>query len=69
MGAKVQGSVSAKTDFVLAGAEAGSKLQKARSLGVRVIDESEFEALASLATTDTNSPGKSEAEALAGSGE
>ena len=69
MGAKVQGSVSAKTDFVLAGAEAGSKLQKARSLGVRVIDESEFEALASLATTDTNSPGKSEPEALAGSGE
>ena len=69
MGAKVQGSVSAKTDFVLAGAEAGSKLQKARSLGVRVIDESEFEALASLATTDTNSPSKSEPEALAGSGE
>lgn len=69
MGAKVQGSVSAKTDFVLAGAEAGSKLQKARSLGVRVIDESEFEALASLATTDTNSPGKSGPEALAGSGE
>ncbi len=68
MGAKVQGSVSAKTDFVLAGAEAGSKLQKARSLGVRVIDESEFEALASLATTDTNSPGKSGPEALAGSG-
>lgn len=69
MGAKVQGSVSAKTDFVLAGAEAGSKLQKARSLGVRVIDESEFEALASLATTDTNSPGKSGPEALARSGE
>jgi len=69
MGAKVQGSVSAKTDFVLAGAEAGSKLQKARSLGVRVIDENEFEALASLATTDTNSPNKSEPEALAGSGE
>lgn len=69
MGAKVQGSVSVKTDFVLAGAEAGSKLQKARSLGVRVIDESEFEALASLATPDTNSPGKSGPEALAGSGE
>ncbi|WP_297948284.1 NAD-dependent DNA ligase LigA [uncultured Campylobacter sp.] len=69
MGAKVQGSVSAKTDFVLAGAEAGSKLQKARSLGVRVIDESEFEALASLATTDTNSPGKSEPQTLAESGE
>ena len=69
MGAKVQGSVSAKTDFVLAGAEAGSKLQKARSLGVRVIDESEFEALASLATTDTNLPGKSEPKALAEGGE
>lgn len=69
MGAKVQGSVSAKTDFVLAGAEAGSKLQKARSLGVRVIDESEFEALASLTTPDTNSPGKSEPQTLAGSGE
>jgi len=70
MGAKVQGSVSAKTDFVLAGAEAGSKLQKARSLGVRVIDESEFEALASsLQTPGANPPSKSEPEALAGSGE
>ena len=69
MGAKVQGSVSAKTDFVLAGAEAGSKLQKARSLGVRVIDESEFEALASLATTGANSPDKREPQTLAGSGE
>ena len=69
MGAKVQGSVSAKTDFVLAGAEAGSKLQKAHSLGVRVIDESEFEALASLATPGANSPGKSEPQTLAGSGE
>lgn len=69
MGAKVQGSVSAKTDFVLAGAEAGSKLQKARSLGVRVIDESEFEALASPAALGANPPGKSEPEVLAGSGE
>ena len=69
MGAKVQGSVSAKTDFVLAGAEAGSKLQKAHSLGVRVIDESEFEALASLATTGANSLDKNEPKALAGSGE
>ncbi len=69
MGAKVQGSVSAKTDFVLAGAEAGSKLQKAHSLGVRVIDESEFEALASsLQTPGANPPNKSEPEALAGSG-
>ena len=70
MGAKVQGSVSAKTDFVLAGAEAGSKLQKAHSLGVRVIDESEFEALASsLQTPGANPPDKSEPEALVGSGE
>ena len=41
-GAKVSGSVSKKTDYVIAGAEAGSKLEKARSLGVTVIDEAEF---------------------------
>jgi DNA ligase (NAD+) len=44
-GAKVAGSVSKKTSYVVAGEEAGSKLDKARELGVPVIDEAQMQAL------------------------
>jgi DNA ligase (NAD+) len=44
-GAKVAGSVSAKTSFVVAGADAGSKLEKAQELGVAVIDEAQMLAM------------------------
>jgi DNA ligase (NAD+) len=44
-GGKVSGSVSKKTSYLLAGEEAGSKLEKAKKLGVRILNESEFRKL------------------------
>ncbi|MEO6693591.1 MAG: NAD-dependent DNA ligase LigA [Ignavibacteria bacterium] len=45
LGGRVSSSVSKKTDYVIAGADAGSKLEKAKSLKVKVIDEKEFQSM------------------------
>jgi DNA ligase (NAD+) len=44
-GGRVTGSVSKKTDYLLVGEDAGSKLEKARQLGVKIVDEGKFRQL------------------------
>lgn len=74
LGGKVTGSVSKSTSMLLAGADAGSKLKKARELGVPVIDEAELERLAGIAPapgsgsdSDSASDAKSASDDGAGS--
>ena len=56
LGGNVSSSVSRKTDFVIAGPGAGSKLDEARELGVRILDEAEFLTLLDANTTKPDKP-------------
>lgn len=60
LGGKASGSVSKKTDFVVAGKEAGSKLDDARRLGVTVLDEDQFVALLDNIPPHTSNDGNSD---------
>ena len=53
LGARTSDSVSGKTDFVVAGEEAGSKLQRAKELGVPTIDEETFRRMLTEARSPT----------------
>ena len=66
LGAKVTESVSRKTDFVIAGEDAGSKLRKARELGVAVLDEAAFIELSGAAATEAPTPTKAPPSDTAG---
>ena len=57
-GGKASGSVSKKTDFVVAGENAGSKLDKAEQLGVNVLDEEGFQRLLAGGAPAVSSPAK-----------
>jgi DNA ligase (NAD+) len=52
LGGKVAGSVSKKTSYLVVGADAGSKLQKARDAGVQILTEEDFKALIIRTTAD-----------------
>ena len=60
LGAKVAGSVSARTDFLLCGQNAGSKLEKAGQLGVKIVDISWLESLENSENSENSDPENSE---------
>ncbi len=63
-GGKVSGSLSNKTDYLLAGEEAGSKLEKAKTLGVKTVDEAEFRRMLGGGASSGDAPEAGSGEAL-----